>query len=1025
MTVENTTSKQIAQQMGTLTEYPFTFTVLLTDPTEEEALKAIKAKVKTSGGEEIDLAYGSDDTDGYIVKLNSNRNGGTVTVNDKRSAEDYITIYREYEETQEADYQDFNAAPAETYEQCFDKLTMLCQQQQEQIDRSVKVGMTSDIEPEEVAMQVERIYQSIDNVDAVADNESNINIVADDINNVNICASNINAILDAPNQAASAKQSANNAEIWAEGTDEEVQALGGTHSAKTWAGMSEGANVDLSNITDAGKEVIKENSGGSGLEVGDIAFTQGAIDETKGLRRALNGSVVTQNSNTQGFFDWFTTSVTQNPDIATTEAEWQSENTTNGMCGKFVYTAESTTNYYAYTSGETTYFTTSTDDSESVNVYNSEFELQGTGSISSGVLTYNTQTYNRDSESDDTVTNSATLRIPNYPKYFIGNVTSGTVPVVGNGQGLGTIFGKNSYEGGLLTYSNDNYTGTVGVSSNRGNVGDSGASLASTNAGYFIGVTTDAEASGLEANLPAPYKIAGTYFIQIATGQETEVNITNEIELNNPFFFGMYQYFEAEPNNLSWLKSAGQWNSKAVYPDYYNWLLQEKNNPSTLPASEANVDIAGSLINNNGVLSGFSESNYALVPDIPSNIESLEIVFKYTTTDDVTTRQSVYGQNIVNETTPQLTIGNGNGLSQNLLSLGADNWGTGIYTLETPVANTTYTAKTTWDNVSKTHKFFLAVNNGDFVEQGSVSQETVYWVEQLKIGLDINIYPWLGSIDLNGCYININGSRWWSGMSNGVKYSTEDYTDYDYVINTTDETFRLPVKTKTPSGKAVVGNGISLGITNGTQNFAIGLSSSNTVYDDANSYGKPVGSAISTTTNTNKVTLGITTDSEKSGLELSDGDLYLYYYVGETVQNANLIDAGRIAETKANVADIDGRWTTANYIIFSGVSFAGQEKKTYDLSAYLPDDGNIYEVNFEGKVITGSSSGDTAYLAISTSLIINCTIIGTQTTASRTVFASGSCNLPVGADRSVTVRNASAADTATFDLTINAYRKVR
>ena len=118
----------------------------------------------------------------------------------------------------------------------------------------------------------------------------------------------------------------------------------------------------------------------------------------------------------------------------------------------------------------------------------------------------------------------------------------------------------------------------------------------------------------------------------------------------------MYQYFEAEPNNLSWLKSAGQWNSKAVYPDYYNWLLQEKNNPSTLPADTANVEITGSLTNNNGVLSGFSESNYAEISQTPSNIESLEIVFKFTTGDDITTRQIIHGNTTRNMASPQLTF---------------------------------------------------------------------------------------------------------------------------------------------------------------------------------------------------------------------------------------------------------------------------------------------------------------------------------------------------------------------------------
>ncbi len=59
-------------------------------------------------------------------------------------------------------------------------------------------------------------------------------------------------------------------------------------------------------------------------------------------------------------------------------------------------------------------------------------------------------------------------------------------------------------------------------------------------------------------------------------GIETIKNAVSE-ELNNPFFLGMSHYFNVAPNNLSWLKSEGQWNSKAVYPDYYNWCLEQLN----------------------------------------------------------------------------------------------------------------------------------------------------------------------------------------------------------------------------------------------------------------------------------------------------------------------------------------------------------------------------------------------------------------------------------------------------------------
>ena len=139
MTVENTQNKMPPLQMGTATKYPFTFAVLLQDPTEEEALKAIKANVLQADGTEIELVYGVD----YTVNLNADRIGGTLTVNNTRTSDDYLTIYREYTHTQEVDYKDLNAAPAETFEQCFDKLTMLSQQQQEAINRSLKLNISS------------------------------------------------------------------------------------------------------------------------------------------------------------------------------------------------------------------------------------------------------------------------------------------------------------------------------------------------------------------------------------------------------------------------------------------------------------------------------------------------------------------------------------------------------------------------------------------------------------------------------------------------------------------------------------------------------------------------------------------------------------------------------------------------------------------------------------------------------------------------------------------------------------------
>ena len=145
-----------------------------------------------------------------------------------------------------------------------------------------------------------------------------------------------------------------------------------------------------------------------------------------------------------------------------------------------------------------------------------------------------------------------------------------------------------------------------------------------------------------------------------------------------------------------------------------------------------------------------------------------------------------------------------------------------------------------------------------------------------------------------------NGTETKAGVT--VKLNTEEFTDYDFVINQEDNTFRLPVDVKLASGKAVVGNGVSLGLTDGYRNY--GIMERNNAYIGANSsaYNSTLGSTVSSGEYPGEgYKLGVTTDATKSGMELSNQGLYLYFYVGETVQNANLINIARIEETKTNV----------------------------------------------------------------------------------------------------------------------------
>lgn len=165
-----------------------------------------------------------------------------------------------------------------------------------------------------------------------------------------------------------------------------------------------------------------------------------------------------------------------------------------------------------------------------------------------------------------------------------------------------------------------------------------------------------------------------------------------------------------------------------------------------------------------------------------------------------------------------------------------------------------------------------------------------------------------------------------------VKLSTaEDITDYDFVINTTDEKFKLPLKSKiiplTGESLPVKGNGIALGMMTydgdtphyyGTYEFG-----TNAQLDiQAAVYGMSVGDTSITNINVYPVgrhAAGITDDATKSGMiaDISNmdlSDLNLYYYVGETVQNAHLIDAAQIAGNIADKANADLSNCTKPYV---------------------------------------------------------------------------------------------------------------
>lgn len=131
-----------------------------------------------------------------------------------------------------------------------------------------------------------------------------------------------------------------------------------------------------------------------------------------------------------------------------------------------------------------------------------------------------------------------------------------------------------------------------------------------------------------------------------------------------------------------------------------------------------------------------------------------------------------------------------------------------------------------------------------------------------------------------------------SGIS--VKTSTEAYDDYDYVVNETDGTFRLPLNVKGASGSAVAGDGNALGVINNYSSTS--TEGKRYLTNDINQqvYISGAGS-------TSNKAIGLTKEPNQSGMETSSDGLSLYFYVGETLQKTNVIDISKLQKEVDNL----------------------------------------------------------------------------------------------------------------------------
>lgn len=122
---------------------------------------------------------------------------------------------------------------------------------------------------------------------------------------------------------------------------------------------------------------------------------------------------------------------------------------------------------------------------------------------------------------------------------------------------------------------------------------------------------------------------------------------------------------------------------------------------------------------------------------------------------------------------------------------------------------------------------------------------------------------------------------------------------------------------------------------------------------------------------------------------------------------------------------VDGQWVSAYKAIASDISGSSSYSNDFDLSSYLPNDGQKYEVLLHAEGRTGTSSGNSLRIYISSTETLPVLVVGQYTRTSSYMFGGGASIIPVGTDRKITMDFSYQSGTNSYvGVHAHAYRRI-
>lgn len=434
-----------------------------------------------------------------------------------------------------------------------------------------------------------------------------------------------------------------------------------------------------------------------------------------------------------------------------------------------------------------------------------------------------------------------------------------------------------------------------------------------------------------------------------------------------------------------------------------------------------NLIIHGTPTISNGVVSGFSASNYLTFLDGYKFDNNAEYVIPFTTGS--TTKSTV--QDIwCAEKFFTLEI------AENTWNVVTYNWETDLaVSLFTASANTTYWVKISVNGKAKT--FSYSTDGENYTQVTSFTDNTMDTSDSfpLRIGIHslnrlLSERAFLGSVDLNETYINVDNARFWDGM-NYNKYlpiggnsfkgqfvsqslwlifegqiASETSRDFDISSYLPDDEYDYEV---------LISTSLATGTTSGNSGACMILTqpSASSTVDEATWW---YGGSINTRANAFTITYGsvycYVPNSYKHIIIRNNGTATAKYWVKltgyrrvNTNNKENIQYVTNINNTNIGGDYFDGHFSTLNDALIYEADITSSGSVTVDLSNILPRDN--YNYMFYGRMYagTGSSSGNSIRMNVVSDICTNyLEICSAKTNTASTEWQKKPFQIPISGD---------------------------